>query len=202
MSGETIGILVGGQSSRMGRPKALIQVEGGTLLERTAMVARQTTSNVVLLGTPPFDLPMSLRELPVWPDEHEDIGPIAGLQTLLSRMKSRYGLMLSCDMPRLGPSLLKWMSGAAHVLRADAVVCQTEDPASPKGHRMHPCCAVYDGRILDKVTDAIDNEEFGLCELLTQLKVHPHVLLGDNARWLDNWNVPEDVDGDGAQAAT
>lgn len=193
MAGETIGILIGGESRRMGRPKALIEVEGGTLLERTVMVARQVSANVVLLGSPPFTLPVSLRDMEVWPDEAEGAGPIGGLAALLSQMETRYGLLLACDMPRLAASLLKWMSGAAHVLRCDALVCQTEDPASPEGHRLHPCCAVYDVRIRDAVNRAIDNGEHEMCGLLSRLKVHPHVLLGDNARWVENWNEPADM---------
>ncbi|MBX3397062.1 MAG: molybdenum cofactor guanylyltransferase [Phycisphaerae bacterium] len=202
MLGETIGILVGGQSSRMGRPKALIEVEGGTLLERTVLVAKQASHRVVLLGDPPFELPVSLRDIEVWPDRFDDVGPIAGLDALLQNMDGRYGVLVSCDMPYLAASLLKWLSSTAHILRSDAVVCHTQDTSAPIGVRIHPCCAAYGAHIADKVADAIEQEQYGLCDLLKSLKVHPHLLSGDNARWVENWNVPSDVIADEGPPAT
>lgn len=196
MLGETIGILVGGQSTRMGRPKALIEVEGGTLLERTVLVAKQASPRVVLLGDPPFELPVSLRDMEVWPDRYDDVGPIAGLDALLQNMEGRYGVLVSCDMPYLAASLLKWLSSTAHILRSDAVVCHTSDTAASTDVRVHPCCAAYGAHIADKVVDAIEQERYGLCDLLKMLKVHPHLLSGNNARWVENWNNPGDVIAD------
>jgi len=193
MLGETIGILVGGQSTRMGRPKALIEIEGGTLIERTVAVARQVSDNVVLLGTPPFQLPESLTSMPVWPDGRADRGPIGGLHALLSQMEGHWGVLLSCDMPNLNAPFLKWLISTAYFQDAQAVVCETEEPESAEGFRVHPCCAAYRADARAVVENEIAAERYAMRSLLGGLQVHPLALLGAHACWVENWNEPADI---------
>ncbi|NIA21818.1 MAG: NTP transferase domain-containing protein, partial [Anaerolineaceae bacterium] len=43
-------VLIGGRSTRMGRPKHLIRCDGTTWLERTVRLLEQVTAQVVILG--------------------------------------------------------------------------------------------------------------------------------------------------------
>ncbi len=189
----TIGILVGGHSRRMGRPKALIEVEGGTLIERTVAVARQVSENIVLLGEPPFTMPESLADLSVQPDCHADIGPMAGLYSLLFRAPGDWCLLLSCDMPNLAAPLLKWIVSEAQFGGHEAVVCATRDEADVDAFRVHPCCAAYRASILPRVEEAIVLRDFSMQALLARLNARSIPLLDRQARWVENWNAPEDM---------
>ena len=59
------GVLIGGASSRMGRPKHLLEHDGTTFAERAVAALRPHVGDVVLLGS--GEVPSSLAGLPAWP---------------------------------------------------------------------------------------------------------------------------------------
>ena len=107
----------------MGRPKALIEIEGITLIERTVRIARDVSDAIVLLGEPPFDLPAFLAAMPIAPDRHTNIGSIAGLEALLADRPGCSGILLACDMPYLCEALLRRLIDSAGDF--DATVCRS-----------------------------------------------------------------------------
>ena len=181
-----IGILIGGMSRRMGTPKALLRFAGTTLLERTVHVARRVSNEVVFLGQPTFDLPPSLGSIPIEPDRHPRIGPIAGLESLLVARPRLNCILLACDMPKLNDELLRRLIAAGEDF--DANVCTTCTEPS-----WHPCCALYRPACLPIVQQAIAQRRFGMMDLLGRLRVHPVELTGDDAAWVANWNEPNDL---------
>jgi len=79
------GILAGGQSRRMGRPKAgLEHPGGGTLIEHVVRTAGEVAERVVIVGRS-FLLPSAVASLPVVDDVKPQSGPLAGLFALLMR---------------------------------------------------------------------------------------------------------------------
>src|SRR5262245_25240944 len=93
------GVLIGGASRRMGRPKALIAIDGTTILERTVRIAGSFADRVVLLGHAPFEIPVPVSNLLCLPDRPGGVGPIGGLCALLENAESSNALLLSCDLP-------------------------------------------------------------------------------------------------------
>ncbi|MCK5881464.1 MAG: molybdenum cofactor guanylyltransferase [Sinobacterium sp.] len=103
-------ILAGGNSSRMGRDKALVVVKGRSLLQRQldVFIAAKIPTLVLsndnkLLKLPPYYNELSLVE--VVPDVKESIeGPLSGLLSGLRAMAVRGGqqgggiIVLSCDV--------------------------------------------------------------------------------------------------------
>jgi len=71
------GLLVGGGSRRMGRPKGLLKAGGLTLMERAFETLSAVSGGAVLLGG--GDVPPSLRRAPRLPDVPGVAGPMAGL---------------------------------------------------------------------------------------------------------------------------
>ncbi len=181
-----IGILIGGHSRRMGTPKALIPIDGSTLLERTVATASSITDDILLLGQPPFDLPTSVNLLTIVPDHHPHTGPIGGLESLLISRPNAHCILLACDMPYLSVDLLKRLIEPNDGL--DAVVCTTTtEPAC------HPCCALYKQSSLPAVQAALQARSYGMIDLLSRLRVRRIELTGDEPRWVENWNEPQDV---------
>ncbi len=188
----TIGILTGGRSSRMGFDKALIPVGGVTLLERTTALATSVSDKVVLLGRPTYELPRLVASLRVIEDIHPGIGPMGGLEALLSARPDDACMILACDMPHLSAELLgRLAEKAAQSPKSDAVICATGDSAKER----HPCCGVYRSSCLSAIQAAVEKREYGLIRLLSSLRVATVDLRGDEARWVENWNEPDDVTG-------
>ncbi len=191
MSHTTIGILIGGHSRRMGRPKALIEVGGVALIERTVGVARCVTADVVLLGEPPFDLPPIILGVPVIADRPPGTGPMGGLAALLAARPSGNCIMVACDMPHLDPALLRRLASVE--TDGDAAVCSTPQAAISDGPQWHPCCGLYRPSALLAVQAALDSRRYGLRELLKKLTVRPVDLVDGEMRWVENWNAPDDL---------
>ncbi len=199
------GILLGGQSRRMGRPKALLAVGASTLLERTVQVARSIADEVLLLGRPEYEIPASLDAFEVLEDVHPGVGPMAGLEATLLARPGQSCILLACDMPYLCEPLLRRLAEAEGDF--DAAVCRTEgrvgtdrrdrqcaarDPAV--GAQWHPCCALYRPSAMPAVQAAIAARQYGMIRLQDRLRVRPIHLAAEEAKWATNWNTPQDID--------
>jgi molybdenum cofactor guanylyltransferase len=102
-------ILVGGQSRRMGRNKALLRLTPGgpTLIEQVIAAVVPFGPIVLVTNTP---APYAFLNLPMVPDTPLGQGPLAGQYSGLEAATPRYNFVLACDMPRLQPALLSHMA--------------------------------------------------------------------------------------------
>jgi molybdenum cofactor guanylyltransferase len=186
------GVLVGGQSSRLGRPKALLLLaDGRTLVEHVVSVARQQSEwieRVVFLGTC-ADLPATMTELPMLEDALPQGGPLAGLCPLLENAGRRWGLLLACDMPLLQPPILERLRRA---LRAehDAVAFQRSD----RPETYHACCALYHPRLLPAARHELRHGKRSLQGLLAMARVGALTPTAAEEKMLTNLNTPADYD--------
>lgn len=188
--GVVCGILVGGKSRRMGRPKAIIPIGGTTLLERTASIAGSVISDIVLLGRPSFDLPDALSALAIIDDDPAGRGPIGGLAGFFKAKPGCDCLLLACDMPGLDAELLRRLITTA-VDDADGVVPRDHSDNSA----IHPCCALYRSSAAPVVFDAIAQRRYAMCDLLDLLRIRWLSLEGpQEAAWVDNLNTPADLE--------
>lgn len=90
-------ILAGGRSTRLGRDKVELSVDGQRLLARTAGLAREFCVRVAVSGRDPAGLGL---DLPWLPDDAPGQGPLGGILTGLTRLGGPL-LVLACDLPLL-----------------------------------------------------------------------------------------------------
>jgi molybdopterin-guanine dinucleotide biosynthesis protein A len=134
-------ILVGGRSIRFGSDKAIAELNGQSILERTASAVRKSLPDsrirLVAANDSQFSAPATLAmSLPTVFDLHEGRGPIGGLQTALGYAESEWVLALACDQPLLSAELIgRLVSLIADNL--DAIV-----PTQPDG-KPQPLCSLY-----------------------------------------------------------
>jgi len=103
-------VLIGGGSTRMGRPKHLLpcaEHSGQTWLHRTAGVLRQTCEQVVLAGG--GVVPEDLSSLPKIADPPDVAGPMAGLLSAMRWAPRASWLLAACDLPRLSQQAVRWI---------------------------------------------------------------------------------------------
>jgi molybdopterin-guanine dinucleotide biosynthesis protein A len=171
-------VLTGGRSSRMGRDKALLPIEGSMLVERTAERVRAAAGNVTLIGAPARYTHLGL---PVLPDLVEDCGPICGLHTALKATRADWNLVVACDMPSLTAGFLSDLLAAAKQLGCACLAPQTDSG-------LHPLCAVYHRRAGDAVESAIQHKRFKMHDLLKSLGAVSWPVA--DASLLENVNTP------------
>ena len=104
----SLAIIAGGQSRRMGRDKALVELGGKTLIERVIVrSAGLGQSETILITNKPAQY--AHLGLPMFRDILRDKGSLGGIYTALARAKSPDVLVLACDMPFVNKDLLQYM---------------------------------------------------------------------------------------------
>ena len=120
-------LLVGGESSRMGRDKALLPLAGRTLLESLADLIEVAAGTVTLVGHP--ERYVEFR-YPATADIEGQLGPLGGVVSALRSSKAAWNVIVACDMPEVALDLLRTLFDAAEAADDhDAVV-----PVTPEGH--------------------------------------------------------------------
>jgi molybdopterin-guanine dinucleotide biosynthesis protein A len=171
-------VLTGGHSSRMGRDKALLPIDGSLLVERTAQVVRDAAGSATLIGAPARYAHLGL---PVLPDLVENCGPLGGLHAALKTTRADWNLVAACDMPGLTPAFLSDLLAAAQQLGCACLAPQTDSG-------LHPLCAVYHRRAADAVEFAIQHKRFKMHDLLKSLGAVSWPVA--DASLLENVNTP------------
>ncbi len=101
-------LLIGGRSSRMGRPKHLIKGSNGlTWIENTVSILKPFTKDIVLSGA--GDVPDVLSSLTRIPDVPEVQGPLTGILAAMRWQPDSCWLLLACDMPNISPAAIEWL---------------------------------------------------------------------------------------------
>ncbi len=138
-------ILVGGNSSRMGRDKASLEINGEPLLLRTVRLLSPLVNPVIAVGSPERYSELALDMVQ---DDFVGMGPLGGIATALRLSKTEWNLIVGCDLPFLSNGWVKWLLDHAANSSADAVVPETLNG-------LQPLCAMYRSRILPAVLQAI-----------------------------------------------
>jgi molybdopterin-guanine dinucleotide biosynthesis protein A len=115
-------VLVGGRSSRMGRPKPWLDLDGAPLLARVVEQVRTWSDEIVLVAAPEQELPPLPGTPPtVVRDDHPGAGPLPALAVGLEAARAAWALLLACDAPLVRPSVVTRLA-AARSADVDAVV--------------------------------------------------------------------------------
>ena len=140
-------LLAGGRSSRMGRDKALLELDGLPFAERIARAMRAAVGRLRVVGRD------AVGEVHGVPDLRPGLGPLAGLEAALADCEGDAALVVACDMPFVTEAFLRLLIGRAAQAPGSAVV--PEDA----GGRRAPLCGVYPRAALPLVTGLLDAGE-------------------------------------------
>jgi molybdopterin-guanine dinucleotide biosynthesis protein A len=188
--------LAGGQSTRMGRDKALLPWRGKTLLAHGLGRLREATARGVgvLCGAEPR---YADHGAPIFPDVVPAAGALGGVLTGLERLPADadYGLFLAVDLPFVPAPLLRHLADRAEGTRSaegpvDAVVVFS--PAGPE-----PLCAVYGRGCLEPIRRQVEAGRYKMTDFWREVAVratYPEALaeFGDPAVLFRNLNTEAD----------
>jgi molybdopterin-guanine dinucleotide biosynthesis protein A len=160
-------ILVGGKSSRMGRDKALLELDGAPLIRRAADLLNPLVARITLVGQPEryanFKMPALLDR---WPDA----GPLGGIATALDAAKSPWCLILACDMPFVTSEWVTFLIGKINQTQSEA--SQQIDVIIPETARgLEPLCAVYRASCAPVLAAALDHGVRKVTDALADLNM-------------------------------
>ena len=166
----------------MGRPKALIEVDGAPMVIRVATaLSAAGCAPVRLIGTTtlPDELAYPLVE-DRWPGE----GPLGGVITALTDAGGDV-VVAACDLPDLDAATVRAIRDAPGADHVDAVVATTD--------RLEPALARWNHRALDQLTTMFATGERALHAALGVLDV---VEVAVDPAAMRNVNTPGDLGED------
>lgn len=179
-------ILAGGQSSRMGRDKALIEIDGIPLLRRVYNAAIHCSDSIYVVTS--------------WVDRYQDLlpstvnfiaessprSPIVALKEALEQISSEWVLLLACDLPKLDGLVLQgWTRQLERVPKEVMAVL----PKHPKG--WEPTCGFYRSSCLPALAVYIEQGGRSFQKWLETQDVEE--LEVSDRQMLMNCNTPEDL---------
>jgi molybdopterin-guanine dinucleotide biosynthesis protein A len=172
-------VLVGGNSSRMGRNKAFLPGQFRYVLDDIADSVKAAAGNVTLIGDPSCYHDLGY---PCIPDLRRGLGPLSGLEAALVSSHNDLNLILACDIPAIDVAHLRSLLEQALVSKASCVA--TRDVTE----RVHPLCAVYKKECLPVIQCRLDQKRLSLTGLLDEVTTE-YVCV----EWVvENINTPEE----------
>ncbi|MBF0482485.1 MAG: molybdenum cofactor guanylyltransferase [Desulfovibrionaceae bacterium] len=180
-------ILAGGESTRLGRDKALIAVGGVTLLARTAALAARVCREVYVSGRDPGNC---LPQVAWFADATPRIGPMGGIMTALTVL-ARPVLALPCDLPLLTEPVLARLISRRDRRAKDAVMTVYLHPET--GY-IESLAAIYEPAALGYLRGAAAMGMYKLSRAIPEeARNHVPCRPGEAAVFF-NVNRPEDLD--------
>lgn len=181
-------ILAGGQSSRMGTNKAMIELEGEVLIQRLARRFTRWFEQVVIVTNSP-EL-YSFLGLPMVGDRIHGLGPLSGLEAGLAASRFEHAFFCAVDMPFVHEGLIRHMLNLAS--GHDVVVPLLDGEYEP----MH---AVYGKGCLPPISRNLDNRRLkliGFYDEVRRLELPESEIrrFGEPERLFFNCNTPEDLE--------
>lgn len=167
--------------------KALLEVGGSPIIERTASALCQVFQEVLLITNSPDDF--RFLGLPMLKDVVPGHGSLGGLYTGLRACKGHYGFLAACDMPFL----------SVDVIRHIANLVQGFDVVVPRiSGMLEPLHAAYSRKCLPYIEDLFQHEDLKILNFYDKVKVRevPEedlFPLDPELRFAMNVNSPEDL---------
>ncbi len=180
-------ILAGGKSSRYGKNKALVKIDGISLIERVIQVMGGLFQDLIIITNTPDEY--AHLGLPMYEDLIKGLGPIGGIYTALSSIPNEAGFFVACDMPLLSRELIHHMVKE----RGDS------DVVVPRiSGMMETLYALYGKGCLSSIKRQIDLREYQIIRIFKDVNVQ--YIEEDDLREFDpdlksfmNINRPEEL---------
>jgi molybdopterin-guanine dinucleotide biosynthesis protein A len=167
-------VLAGGGSTRFGRDKALVEIDGAPMLLRMCALLGAVTKEVNVIAAPPKYAKLGITGVS---DRWEGQGPLAGIITALLTTKetggeAEWNVIVGCDMPFLTREWLAYLVRRAHASGAEVVT-----PQSAQG--LEPLCSCWRTSAAAKLQQAFEGGTRKIAHAMKQLQME----VVDEADW-------------------
>ena len=176
-------ILAGGRSSRMGRDKALLELNEQKFIDH--LVQELSGCCKVMISAAHQD-DYAGYGVPVIADETKDIGPIEGIRQALRSSGSDYVFVCAVDTPFVRKEMMQYL--------AEFISSDYDAFVFREGDRIHPHIGIYSRAALSVIEEMIGEKQYRLTELLSRIRTK-YVDIGTSCfdrKVLRNINTPDD----------
>jgi molybdenum cofactor guanylyltransferase len=148
-------LLAGGRSSRMGRDKAFLQINGMPLWRRQRQILHELGPSEIFVSGP-TQAEWVENGLEIVADAGRDAGPLGALVAVLRRSKNTHSLVLAVDLPNM----------TTDFLRQVLAMCSDDVGVVPYGNdQFEPLATVYPARCLALAESCLNSGHYSLQQL-------------------------------------
>ena len=176
-------ILAGGRSSRMGRDKALLELNEQKFID---LLVQELSGCCKVMISAAHQDDYAGYGVPVIADETKDIGPIEGIRQALRSSGSDYVFVCAVDTPFVRKEMMQYL---AEFISSDYDAFVFRD-----GNRIHPHIGIYSRAALPAIEEMIGEKQYRLTKLLSRIRTK-YVDIGTSCfdrKVLRNINTPDD----------
>ncbi len=180
-------ILAGGESTRMGKNKAFIEINGTRIIDRTVSLFREIFDDVLLVTNTPLDyIELEVR---IVTDLVPGKGTFGGIYTGLFFSSSPKAFFVGCDMPFLDRRVIQYFLSLAQT--ADIVAQRTKDYWQP----LH---AIYSRTLLKPIERLLQQGKLSIIKAYQGMRVREVTEeelkpFDPDLHTLSNINTPEEL---------
>ncbi len=175
-------ILAGGKSSRMGADKGFVSYNNKPFVQHIIEVVKPLTDEIIIISN---NSNYEIFGLKRFNDLIENAGPLAGIQTGLHHSKTKYNLVISCDVPLISSELLELL---INEIDATSEVIQLQS-----GDKKMPLIAIYKKSCESKFSEALNLGERRVRKALEQCEVKTIIIKKALEKHTANINTKEDL---------
>ncbi|GHA49502.1 putative molybdenum cofactor guanylyltransferase [Salinimicrobium marinum] len=151
-------VLAGGKSSRMGRDKGRVLLNGKPMIAHVLETLQELELPINIIAN---DASYEQFGYPVFRDVVKEKGPMGGMLTAFENTTADVVFLVSCDMPFITTEVAKILMKSAS---------QDEIVAALVGERIHPLFALYPVELKKSVKDLISEGNLKMTDFILKNK--------------------------------
>jgi molybdenum cofactor guanylyltransferase len=183
-------LLAGGKSSRMGRDKGALLVEGEPLWQRQLNILRRTQPRELFISGP-LDGPYANTGVRIVSDAEPHLGPLGGIAAALGECTTDWLLVLAVDLPFMRADYL--LSLLQKAVEFDTGVIPAMGDTG-----LEPLAAVYPKRAHFIAEAKRASRQLKLADFTADLEARGWMkrldVSAEEAGYFTNWNSPGDLE--------
>jgi molybdopterin-guanine dinucleotide biosynthesis protein A len=182
-------ILAGGRSSRMGKDKALLMLNGRPFVSHVATILQEVFDRVILVANDPSAY--GFLGLETIGDIYQDCGPLGGIHSALVHAGSADIFVSACDTPFVTRELVRYI-----------VDFDSNAPARIPSFKqqLHPLCGVYTQNCLPEILERLESRRLRVVDFVESIHAAVIPISPDIPFYREdlfvNFNTPEDYSRD------
>ncbi len=178
-------ILAGGYSRRMGRDKALLEINGKPQVEHVFDLLQKYCLKVFLskrADQKSYKNIASINDT----DEFSGHGPLGGILSAMKEHPDANWLIIACDLPFITEKTIQTLLELRDPQKQATAFISSQDGLP------EPLCAVWEGHAYGPILKLF-NEGIH-CPRKVLIKSDTHLLKQNDPHWLDNINTPQEYE--------
>ncbi len=173
----------------MGKNKALIKINGVTIIERVIQELKKISKNIVVVvdKRAKYAQITKYEGVKIFEDENRDVGPVEGMRIGLKHIDKQSAFICACDMPFIQGDCVEELYG----YKTEDIYCVVPFANG----KLHPLHGIYDKKTYELLSDMVKTDKKKIAYLFDRAKTKIVKDYDCNLKLsLTNINNPEDLE--------